>query len=139
MPGVRIAPAPDRTVPDNAIIALRDLSRPLGDPAVLDKVKEPCATCVTKHFHKTYHFQLRDGSVIVSETIWAKLQVMPDSGGFTLVNYVEEPPAQGLTPGEPVSLIEKYPLNEVAPTKQRSRVASLFRPKSKTALAGEGK
>ena len=49
------------------------------------------------HDGKTYHFELdADLSVMVSPTIWNRLQYLVDCGGFELVNTVASPPAQGL-------------------------------------------
>jgi hypothetical protein len=141
MPGVRLRPAPDRTVPDNALIVVRDISRPFPQPTngqTLEQVQAVCSQCGVQHFHKTYHLQLRAGSVIVSETIWAKLQAMPDNGGFVLVNYVEAPPAQSITPGKEAELIEKFSV-DISPVKKRSRIGSFFLgPDLRTAVAGEG-
>ncbi len=106
--GIRIRPQPDRVVPDNAMIVIRDISRPFKE--ISDKA--PCGICKIPHYHKTYHLQLRAGSVIVSPTVWRKLQNLVDDGGMEYVNPVAEPPAQGIAieqngAGE-VTLIEKY-------------------------------
>lgn len=140
--GVRVVPAPDRVVPDNALIVVRDISRPFPEPKgpyTLAQVQPICNLCGVQHFHKTYHIQLRAGSAIISTTIWAKLQAMPDNGGFVFANMVNEPPAQGISPGREVKLFEKYTPEVVSPVKRRGKVASLLLgPDTKTARAGEG-
>jgi len=90
--GIRIEPQPGRlSVPDNQMIVLRDQSRKFQpDPLQI------CRICGYPHDCKTYHLQLVGGAVIVSTTIWDRLQDMPDHGGFQEVNVVEAPPAQGL-------------------------------------------
>lgn len=73
------------------MVILRDVSRPLGAASV--QRKEICKFCGTPHECKTYHFQLDgDGTIIVSETIWNRLQAMYDHGGFEKVNVVASPP-----------------------------------------------
>ncbi len=90
--GIRIRPQPSRgPLPDNQMIVLRDTARPMQGPPF-----PPCWLC-GEHTVKTYHFQLVDGTVIVSTTIWARLLSMPDTGGFELVNVVAEPPTQTLS------------------------------------------
>jgi hypothetical protein len=122
--GVRIQPQPGRNVPDNAMVVIRDLTRPFdavnryGERLV--DVQPVCSKCGVQHFHKTFHLQLRAGSVIVSEAVWDTLQRMVDDAGFEFVNYVEEPPAQGIainaaTGVGNVTLIEKY-VTDIAPT-----------------------
>ena len=115
MSGIRIRPQADRHVPDNAIVVIVDKDRPTPlpkDGRPLSAVKETCQTCGILHEHKAYHLQLRAGSIIVSDTIWRRLQGLIDDGGFEFVNVVENPPAQGLsinTDGpSSVILIEKY-------------------------------
>lgn len=140
MPGVRITPNDDRKVPDNSIIVLSDISRPFKKPKhgeKLEDIKSVCGTCGVKHLVKTYHLQLRGGSVIVSETIWAKFQTMPDNGGFKYLNHVENPPAQGIGPGTEPVLIEKFSMTEVAPAIKQAKLAKLLGLKSKSAKAGE--
>lgn len=49
------------------------------------------------HEVKTYHLQLdSQGTVIVSTTVWGRMQQLYDSGGFEPVNVVSKPPTQGL-------------------------------------------
>ena len=137
MAGVRIRPQPDRVVPDNSMIVIRDKSRPKKPPhtgeALVD-VLPVCSICGVQHFEVTFHLQLRDGSIIVTESLWAKLQAMIDHAGFEYMNHVDEPPAQGMQPGVETKLIEKYPMNEIVGAEPRSKLASLLRP-SKTARA----
>ena len=140
MPGVRIRPRKDRRSPDNAIIVLVDKSRPIPKPKDgrrLEDVKPMCPTCGIQHLFKTYHLQLQDGSVIVSETIWAKFLAMVDDGGFEFMNYVEKPPTQRLSVGTENAVIHERVL--LSTTKERSRFAKLFGLKSQSARAGEGK
>lgn len=137
MPGVRIRPQPDRVVPDDSMIVVRDLSRPKKRPHTgerLEDVLPVCSVCGVQHFHVTFHLQLRAGSIIVTESLWAKLQAMDDHAGFEYVNHVQDPPAQGMQPGVETTLIEKYPMNEIVGAQPRSKLASLLRP-SKTARA----
>ena len=105
--GIRIRPV-RHEVPPNAIIVLRDVSRPIPGWDANDRnrygerfidVAPTCATCGQQHRFKTYHFQLRAGTVIVSTEIWGWLQRMPDNGGFEYVNHVADPPTQGIQPG----------------------------------------
>ncbi len=77
-------------VPDNALIIVRDITRPFT-PAP-DQI---CRLCHRPHDCKTYHIQLNgDGTALVSTTIWKHLSLLYDDGGFELVNTVKEPPAQ---------------------------------------------
>jgi len=115
MPGIRIRPQPDRRTPDNAIVVVVDNSRPIPAPKngkPLHEVKAVCGTCGVLHRFKTYHFQLRAGSVIVSPVIWGYLTAMVDDGGFEFMNTVSDPPAQQLNIGPDgmgeVILLEKY-------------------------------
>ena|SRR5210317_1454190 len=122
MPGVRIRPHPDRVAPDNGLIVLRDLSRPFQQPKDgqrLEDVQPICSKCGVQHFYKSLHLQLREGSTIVSEAIWAKMQMMPDNGGFVYMNHVDEPPAQGMTPGQETQLFEKFSLTDIAAIPQK--------------------
>jgi hypothetical protein len=124
------------------MIVVRDITRPLPKPKYgerLEDVQPFCSICKIQHFHKVYHLQLRAGSVIVSETIWEKLQQMVETAGFDFMNYVEDPPAQGINPGKETKLIEKYPINDTTPISRMARMAKLLRPDkpSKTARAGE--
>ena len=115
MSGIRIRPRPDRPVPDNAIIVVVLKHRPLKQPKdgrPLTQVKPACETCGYIHEHKTYHLELRAGSVIVSPTIWGQLQNCVDDGGFEYMNHVDDPPTQKLAIGEngrgDVVLLEKF-------------------------------
>lgn len=78
---------------------VRDITRPLNQP-------QPCRWC-GHHDVKTYHLGTRrlpdgmpilddDGTVIVSTTIWERLQALWDNGGFEKVNVVSAPPTQGI-------------------------------------------
>lgn len=98
MAGVRIQPRPDRYVPDNALIVVRDITRPFREPKVgrLQDVQPVCRLCGVQHFEKTYHIQLQGGTAIVSTTIWEKMQRLVEYGGFEKVNVVEKPPAQNI-------------------------------------------
>ena len=115
LPGIRIRPKPDRRVPDDSIVVVVDKTRPLKQPKngrPLTQVKAACDMCGYVHEHKAYHLQLRAGSVIVSPTIWGRLQGLIDCGGFEQMNTVEEPPTQKISmdmngPGD-VVLLEKY-------------------------------
>lgn len=80
---------------------VRDLSRPFNGPPWAD-----CHMC-GHHEVKTYHFQLDgEGTIMVSTTIWERLQMMFDCGGFEKVNVVAEPPSQGIVvPTAKVQLI----------------------------------
>ena len=109
--GIRIRPQPNRVVPLDAMIVLRDIARPLPAPRDgrrLEDVQPKCSHCGVQHFHKTYHLQLRAGTVIVSTTIWDELLKMPDHGGFEYVNHVSDPPTQHIQPGQETRLIEKF-------------------------------
>ena len=100
MPGIRIQPRPDRAAPDNALIVVRDKTRPFPQPRDgqrLEKVQPVCRLCGVQHFEKTYHIQLQDGAAIVSTTIWDRLQTLVDCGGFEKVNVVEKPPSQTIS------------------------------------------
>jgi len=115
MPGIRIRPQADRNAPDNAIVVVVDNSRPIPAPKngkPLEQVKPVCGTCGVLHRFKTYHFQLRAGSVIVSPVIWRYLLAMVDDGGFEYMNTVQDPPTQQLNVGPAgmgeVILLEKY-------------------------------
>ena len=111
MPGVRIRPLPDRVVPDNSLIVLRDLAQPLPPDkrgARLEDIVPVCSKCGVQHFHQTWHLQLRDGTTIVSAAVWANMQRMHEDGGFEFVNEVPDPPAQTMQPGQETLLIEKF-------------------------------
>ena len=95
--GIRIQPQPARlraegiTDVANRLFVIRDVTRPLAPPHSL------CATCGVPHEFKTYHLNLDgDGTVIVSTTVWARMQKLYDCGGFEEVNVVGIPPAQTL-------------------------------------------
>ena len=127
MHGIRIRPQADRRTPDNAIVVVVDKSRPLPQPKngrPLSQVKAPCDMCGYTHEHKAYHLQLRAGSVIVSPTIWARLQGLVDCGGFEQMNTVAEPPTQQIAmsmdgPGD-VVLLEKYVSPIIEPVQGRA-------------------
>jgi hypothetical protein len=96
-------------VPDNSLIVVVDKTRPYWSrDQRIEDVQPICSKCGIQHFHKTTHLQLRAGSVIVSEAVWANMQLLIDDGGFEFVNPVPDPPAQGMTPGEETQLFEKY-------------------------------
>lgn len=110
--GIRIRPKVESGIPDNALITITDVSRPFREPADgqrLVDIQPVCDFCGVQHFAKTYHLQLRAGTVIVSTTIWERLKAAGDDT-FELVNVVSEPPGQLLSPGsnKPVELIEKF-------------------------------
>lgn len=117
--GVRLRPTADRAVPDNALIVLRDLAQPIPPSKYgerLEDILPTCSKCGVQHMHQTWHLQLRRGTVIVSQKVWDNIQNLFDNGGFEVVNYVEEPPAQGMFPGsgkEP-ELIEKFVVTDTA-------------------------
>jgi hypothetical protein len=97
--GIRIQPQPARlraegivSVADRLFI-VRDRSRLL--PPNLHR--PVCRLCGHPHQCKTYHLQLDgEGTIIVSTTIWARMQRLHDHGGFEPVNVVAKPPTQGL-------------------------------------------
>lgn len=106
--GIRIQPQAgcfkDISSYANALIVLRDWSRPfVPDPS------QVCHTCGVPHECKTYHFQLdSEGTIMVSTTIWNRLLMMFDHGGFETVNVVRKPPAQGIIlPAATVSVTAK--------------------------------
>jgi hypothetical protein len=110
--GIRLRCRPELGFPDGAMIVVTDHARPLPPPRsgrALEDVIETCRTCGVQHFAKTYHLQLRAGSVIVSSGVWEALQRLADHP-FQFVNTVGAPPAQGIVPWseKPVSLIEKF-------------------------------
>lgn len=114
MPGVRIRPQPDKHVPDNSLIVLRDLNIPIPPPKNGQRAEDVvpvCSKCGIQHFHQTWHLQLRAGSVIVSAAVWENMQRMVNDADFEFVNEVPDPPAQGMTPGEETKLFEKYVLD----------------------------
>jgi len=135
MPGVRIRPLPHKNVPDDAWIFLRDESRPIAYKGVNKygerwaDVAPVCATCHQQHAVKTYHLRIRAGTVIVGKPIWERFQQLPDNGGFEFVNIVEDPPAQGLTPGQETELIEKFPVNNTNAYKGIRRLGYLLKPR----------
>lgn len=113
MPGYRITLKPEwqTHVPPNTLIVERDITRPLKPPHTGERLEDAvpvCSKCRVQHFHKTYHLQLRAGTVIVSETIWQNLQQMTPQR-WELVNVVEDPPAQTIEPGKEPQLVEKVP------------------------------
>ena len=110
--GIRIRTRPELGFPDGAMVVVIDHARPFPPPrsgARIEDVQPTCTTCHVQHFAKTYHLQLRAGSVIVSDEVWANLQGLADNP-FEAVNPVPDPPAQGIVPGseQPVELIEKF-------------------------------
>lgn len=110
--GLRIRPRAELGFPDGALVVVTDHARPFPPPrdgTHLEDVQPRCSFCGVQHFAKSYHLQLRAGSVIVSTEVWANLQGLADNP-FEMVNVVAEPPAQGLYPNtdRPVELIEKY-------------------------------
>ncbi len=85
----------------SVMLVIRDQSRPLkqtnGKPLPQNFVIDPCRTCGTPHDVKTYHLDLDgEGTIIVSTTVYEKLQALADHGGFEFVNRVVNPPAQEL-------------------------------------------
>ena len=117
MPGVRIRPLPDRQVPDNSLIVLRDMAKPLPPDkrgARLEDIVSVCSKCGVQHFHQTWHLQLRAGTVIVSPKVWANMQLMHENGGFEFVNEVPDPPAQTMQPGRETELVEKF-ITDISP------------------------
>ncbi len=61
--------------------------------------RSECGVCHTVHPCKVIHLTLDDtGAVIVSKEIKAKVWRVPTNGGFTVVNPVAHPPAQGIHP-----------------------------------------
>lgn len=96
----------------NEILPVPLLHKPFPDVTVVPV----CGVCQrffgrsTKHPCKTLHLTLDDaGSVIVSQEIWADLQLTANRGGFTLANPVLKPPTQIMRPPtvkQPVDGIE---------------------------------
>jgi len=140
MEGIRIKPVSERNVPDSAMVVVRDISRPFPAPrdgTPIQDVQPVCQHCGVQHFHKVYHLQLRAGTVIVSTVIWAKLQAMPDNGGFEFVNVVDRPPTQEIGPNQEPKLLEKVP-HDISTVKLRGPIlAGLIGQNTKTARAGE--
>lgn len=95
--GIRIQPQPARLAAEGItdlagrLFIVRDQGRPIPrHPA-----NPVCRICGRQHDCKTYHLQLdADGTVMVSRTIWDRLQALYDHGGFEPVNVVTSPPAQ---------------------------------------------
>jgi hypothetical protein len=97
--GIRIQPQPARLRAEGIIsvahrlFIVRDQSRPLPP----NPSRPACQVCGQPHQCKTYHLQMDgEGTVIVSTTIWARMQRLHDYGGFEPVNVVAKPPTQGL-------------------------------------------
>jgi len=85
MSGVRLRHAELR----GCMVLVPDPRRPLKQP-------HHCSTCNVVHPCKTYHLALDgEGCVIVSETIWKRLQGLQH--GLTLENEVKRPPRQTLS------------------------------------------
>jgi hypothetical protein len=110
--GVRIRPRSELGFPDGALVVVTDHARPFPPPRSgrrLEDVQPTCASCGVQHFAKTYHLQLRAGSVIVSTGVWDALRHLAENP-FELVNTVAEPPGQLIQPwaDRPVELIEKF-------------------------------
>ena len=98
--GIRIQPRPVLGFPDGALIVVVDHARPFPPPTDgqrLEDVQPVCAACQVQHFAKAYHLQLVAGSVIVSTTVWDRLQGLADNP-FEYANHVAHPPAQGIGP-----------------------------------------
>lgn len=94
--GIRIQPTRERLAeigdPAGRLIVVRDLSRPIA----VTPTGPICHFCGYRHDCKTYHLQLdAEGAVIVSTTVWGRLQRLFDCGGFEPVNVVTKPPTQG--------------------------------------------
>ncbi|MBM4407827.1 MAG: hypothetical protein FJ038_04305 [Chloroflexi bacterium] len=114
--GIRIQPRPELQFPDNGMIVVIDHRRPFPPPAdgqALEVVQPICSICGVQHFAKNYHVQLRDGTAIVSETVWEVFQSLVTPGGegdnpFEMVNVVADPPTQQIAPGREIQLIEKF-------------------------------
>lgn len=83
--------------------------RPPTDGQRLEDVQPICPSCGVQHFTKTYHLQLRAGSVIVSTGVWEALQAIADNP-FEVVNTVADPPGQIIAPwsNNPIRLVEKF-------------------------------
>ncbi len=81
------------------MLVVRDQSRPLlttdKKPLPLNFPLDPCSTCGVPHSVKTYHLQLdSEGTIIVSRTVYEKLQGLADHAGFEFANVVDNPPDQ---------------------------------------------
>lgn len=114
--GIRIQPRPELGWPGDARVCVTDHARPLKEPKYgerLEDVVPACQFCGKQHFAKTYRLQLRAGSVIVSTTVWEKLQALADNP-FVYANPVARPPAQHLVPtsdgsaGFRTELVERF-------------------------------
>lgn len=110
--GIRIRPRLELGFPDGALIVVTDHARPIPPPTdgtPLEVALPACGVCGVQHFAKTYHLQLRAGSVIVSTGVWDALRGLAENP-FEVANTVAEPPAQGIMPGSdrPIQLIEKF-------------------------------
>lgn len=99
MPGVRIRPVASRRTVDSAMVVVTDRARPINTKGTQ---LPRCNVCRIPHPFKSYHLQLVDGHVIVSEGVWEQLQLLVDNGGFEFVNEVASPPTQTLTPGKTI-------------------------------------
>ncbi len=81
------------------LLVVRDQSRPLlttdKKPLPPNFPLDPCSTCGVPHYVKTYHLPLdSEGTVIVSRTIYERLQRLADHAGFDFANVVNNPPDQ---------------------------------------------
>lgn len=102
MAGIRIRHATER----NTLWLLADAARPYAEPLICLACTDAGITAtalrlvegrlMVLHLFKTYHLRLDDsGCVIVSATVWEKLQRIPGQP-FTFANVVEAPPMQTL-------------------------------------------
>lgn len=81
MPGVRLAHP-----------SLRGITYVVEDPFRPYTVPYLCQTCQTTHNMKSYHLELDgEGAVIVSTTVYERLQEL-GMAGLVLMNEVKEPP-----------------------------------------------
>lgn len=86
MAGVRMRHATDRS----CIYVLVDAGRPYTAPL-------PCLVCGVVHTFKTYHIALDgNGAAIVSPEVAAKVGSLGPGTGFTIMEGVAKPPAQGV-------------------------------------------
>lgn len=93
MSGIRIQHDRLRSV----TLTLVDGARPYREALVcraLMVIRGELRPCARTHPHKTYHLTLDEaGAVIVSDTIWERLQRIPGNP-FRVANEVAAPPSQ---------------------------------------------
>ena len=72
-----------------------------------------CMFCAQTHLCKTVHLVVdSEGSCIITAPTWKLMQTAPDSGGFSIVNPVADPPAQKITPEAVDQKIRAFDLDD---------------------------